>query len=274
VSIADELEKLANLRDRGILTEEEFDTQKSLALGTSSHPEPSYLQDSDEHEESDASLDDTTTYDMSEYSFNERTALNNRLVESAVPYSWEGDSLTIYTADSALFETCLDPDFASGVEPWPDDQPEWSGEFHPSERSIDGGTNGLAIASLVLGILWFGGLGAILALIFGLVSRGQIARSRHQSGNGLATAGIVLGIVGTIGAVAFWVAIGVAISSGANSYSDGYNAGQTAWQQDPGGGNATSDCEAMTIPGADSYSLFYSGCLAGWNDANNSANSG
>ena len=31
--VADELEKLANLRDRGVLTEDEFQTRKSLLLG-------------------------------------------------------------------------------------------------------------------------------------------------------------------------------------------------------------------------------------------------
>jgi hypothetical protein len=36
------------------------------------------------------------------------------------------------------------------------------------------GTNGLAIASLVLGILWLGGLGSILALVFGYIAKKQI----------------------------------------------------------------------------------------------------
>lgn len=59
------------------------------------------------------------------------------------------------------------------------------------------GTNGLAIVSLVIGILWMGGIGAILALILGIVSLNQISRS-GQSGKGLAIAGIVLGSVGII----------------------------------------------------------------------------
>jgi hypothetical protein len=53
-------------------------------------------------------------------------------------------------------------------------------------------TNGWAIASLVLGILG----GSLLAIVFGLVGRGQIRRSGgRQGGLGLATAGIVLGCV-------------------------------------------------------------------------------
>lgn len=58
-------------------------------------------------------------------------------------------------------------------------------------------TNGLAIASLVLGILWIYWLGSLLALIFGLVAKSQIDNSGgSQNGRGLAIAGIVLGIVG------------------------------------------------------------------------------
>jgi hypothetical protein len=57
------------------------------------------------------------------------------------------------------------------------------------------GTNGLAIASMVLGILWIYWIGSILALIFGYVARSQI-RQRGQSGDGMAIAGIVLGWIG------------------------------------------------------------------------------
>jgi uncharacterized protein DUF4190 len=58
-------------------------------------------------------------------------------------------------------------------------------------------TNGLAIASLVLGIVWLGGFGSILALVFGYIGKGQIDGSGGtQSGRGLAVAGIVLGWIG------------------------------------------------------------------------------
>src|SRR5437879_6309887 len=56
-------------------------------------------------------------------------------------------------------------------------------------------TNGLAIASLVLGILWIFWLGSILAVVFGHVALGQIRRSK-QSGRGLAIAGLTLGWLG------------------------------------------------------------------------------
>ena len=58
-------------------------------------------------------------------------------------------------------------------------------------------TNGLAIASMVLGILWVYWIGSILALIFGYVAKGQIAAAGGtQGGRGMAIAGIVLGWVG------------------------------------------------------------------------------
>jgi len=64
-------------------------------------------------------------------------------------------------------------------------------------------TNGLAIASLVLGILWLWWVGTILALVFGYVARSQIRERPGQGGDGLAIAGIVLGWVGVAGFVIF-----------------------------------------------------------------------
>jgi hypothetical protein len=58
-------------------------------------------------------------------------------------------------------------------------------------------TNGLAIASMVLGIVWVWWVGSILALIFGYVAKGQIRDANGaQGGGGMAIAGIVLGWVG------------------------------------------------------------------------------
>ncbi len=57
-------------------------------------------------------------------------------------------------------------------------------------------TCGLAIASLVCGVLWLYWAGAILAIIFGIVALGQISRSNGRlQGRGLAIAGIVLGTI-------------------------------------------------------------------------------
>ena len=67
------------------------------------------------------------------------------------------------------------------------------------------GNNGMAIAALVCGIAGFLCLiPGILGIIFGLVAKGQIRQSNGtQRGDGMATAGIVLGCI--------WVAITILI---------------------------------------------------------------
>ena len=63
-----------------------------------------------------------------------------------------------------------------------------------------GSTNGFAIVSMVLGILWLYTVGSILALVFGYKARKEIDQSGGaQQGRGMATAGIVLGWIGVIG---------------------------------------------------------------------------
>lgn len=58
-------------------------------------------------------------------------------------------------------------------------------------------TNGLAIASMVLGIVWIYWVGSVLALVFGYTARRQIDESDgREGGRGMAIAGIVLGWVG------------------------------------------------------------------------------
>jgi hypothetical protein len=75
-------------------------------------------------------------------------------------------------------------------------------------------TNGLAIASLVCSLVWLGGLGSILAVIFGFIARGQIKRSEAATessgrvqGNGLAIAGIIVGFVGLVALVLFVILV-------------------------------------------------------------------
>jgi hypothetical protein len=70
---------------------------------------------------------------------------------------------------------------------------------------------GFAIASMVLGIVWLNGLGAVLALIFGYMAKRQI-RVTGQRGDGMATAGIVLGWVGIAGAILVITFFGVFFS--------------------------------------------------------------
>ncbi len=67
--------------------------------------------------------------------------------------------------------------------------------------------NGLAVASLVLGLLWLNWFGSILALVLGYVAKRQIDQ-RGESGRGMALAGIILGWIG----LAFLVLAVIAIS--------------------------------------------------------------
>lgn len=58
-------------------------------------------------------------------------------------------------------------------------------------------TNGMAIASLVLSLVWLCGLGSIVAIILGFKANAEIKRANGaQTGQGLAIAGIVLGFLG------------------------------------------------------------------------------
>ena len=57
-------------------------------------------------------------------------------------------------------------------------------------------TDGFAIASLVLGLTSFAGIGSVLAIIFGLISLDRISRHPDKyKGKAMAIAGIVLGLL-------------------------------------------------------------------------------
>lgn len=58
-------------------------------------------------------------------------------------------------------------------------------------------TSGLAVASLILSIIWIYWIGSILAVIFGHIARSQIKKSNGAiSGGGLAMAGLIIGYIG------------------------------------------------------------------------------
>ena len=95
----------------------------------------------------------------------------------------------------------------------------WDGSrWLPAHSNPQGeGTNGLAIASLVLGILWVYWIGSILAVVFGHVALHQI-RGSGQGGRGLAIAGLVLGYIGIALIVVLVVGVVVARQSGSGVF--------------------------------------------------------
>jgi hypothetical protein len=54
----------------------------------------------------------------------------------------------------------------------------------------------MAVASLVLGLVWIYWIGSILAVIFGHIALNETKRDPRVGGRGLAIAGLVLGYIG------------------------------------------------------------------------------
>ena len=75
------------------------------------------------------------------------------------------------------------------------------------------GTNGLSIASFVLSMVsiipcfWFFPLPAVLGVVFGFISRNQIKNNPGAKGKGLATAGLIIGLIFIAISVIIWVVI-------------------------------------------------------------------
>lgn len=90
----------------------------------------------------------------------------------------------------------------------PSPPPRWGPQGHAPAPSR--GLDGLAIAALVLGVvsipLFVLFVPAILAIVFGAISRKNLGADDTKTGAGMATAGLVLGILSLIGAVVFLVA--------------------------------------------------------------------
>jgi hypothetical protein len=101
--------------------------------------------------------------------------------------------------------TCASAAHSAGIlhsrEEWLEDVnartvPSHYGDGAPGGEEA-GETNGFAIASLFLGIIWLFGLGSLAAIALGYTGMKQIeASGGHQSGRPIAIAGIVIGVVG------------------------------------------------------------------------------
>lgn len=82
-------------------------------------------------------------------------------------------------------------------------------------------TNRLAIWSLVLSILTLGGLGSLAGIFLGISARRRVAATGER-GAGLAIAGIVVGGITLIAAIAYWVVIAQHIGgTGGGGYGGG-----------------------------------------------------
>jgi len=78
-----------------------------------------------------------------------------------------------------------------------------------------GETNGFAIASLFVGIIWLFGLGSVAAIALGYLGMKQIeASAGQQSGRSIAIAGIVIGVVGL---ASMGILVGFLVSSQHNT---------------------------------------------------------
>jgi hypothetical protein len=105
-----------------------------------------------------------------------------------------------------------------GLDPPAYDMPLYDASGRPVYPPYGGAaarTNGFAIASLVLGILWLSWIGSVLALVFGYLARSQISRTR-EGGAGLALAGIILGWIG-VATFLLLILFGLAVVSGSGS---------------------------------------------------------
>ncbi len=82
--------------------------------------------------------------------------------------------------------------------------------YQTSGSSSRGGTSGLGITSMVLGILWLYWVGSILAVIFGHVALSQIKKDPSIGGRGMAVAGVVLGWIG-VGILLLSIVLGIGL---------------------------------------------------------------
>lgn len=71
----------------------------------------------------------------------------------------------------------------------------------------------MAIWSLILSIVWLGGLGSLAAIVLGTAARRRIAGTGER-GAGLAAAGIVIGVFTLLFAIAYWIFLAMHMGGG------------------------------------------------------------
>jgi len=74
--------------------------------------------------------------------------------------------------------------------------------YTPAAPSPKQTTNTLAVIGFVTSILC---CGSAVGIVCSAIALGQLKKNPSQGGKGLATAGLVIGIVGTVGAIFYWI---------------------------------------------------------------------
>lgn len=128
------------------------------------------------------------------------TAPADTAVIPATSPSGEQDEQPGHTGGAQPWETS-----GGAAAPWRDQatsSASWQDQATAAAR-----TNTKAIASLVLSIIWLGGLASIPAVILGIMAKREIRERPGEGGGGVATAGIIIGVIGVVGAVLILIAI-------------------------------------------------------------------
>jgi uncharacterized protein DUF4190 len=85
-------------------------------------------------------------------------------------------------------------------------------------------TSKMAIWSLILSIVWLGGLGSLAGIFLGISARRRIAGTGER-GAGLAAAGIVIGIITLLLGIAYWILIARHMGGGTGGSHGGSGGG-------------------------------------------------
>jgi hypothetical protein len=143
----------------------------------------------------------------------DREATAERLRVASVEGRIDSDELEQRLADTYGARTVgeLDRIVADIVPPPPPPAPVVYQPYPPHPPPVPA-TNGLAVASLVAGVMWIGWVGSVLAVIFGHIALKQIDQHEgREQGRGLTIAGLAFGYLGV--ATLVFVVIAAALSS-------------------------------------------------------------
>jgi uncharacterized membrane protein YgcG len=94
----------------------------------------------------------------------------------------------------------------------------------PQQQSVTPRMNRLAVWALVLAVLTLGGVGSILGIVLGARARRQVEQSGER-GSGVALSAIIVGVVTTLVAIAYWIVIAKHFGGGSSGSGTGGGGG-------------------------------------------------